>query len=43
MRGEGTCAAVSRSTPVFNARQSCTVLFHHGDTEPLEKIKKKSI
>jgi len=30
MRGEGTRAAVSRSTAAFRAWRSCTLLFHHG-------------
>jgi hypothetical protein len=29
MRGDGTCADVSRSTAAFRAGRSCTVLFHH--------------
>jgi hypothetical protein len=33
MRGEGTCALISRSTAEFRAWRSCTVLFHHGDAE----------
>jgi hypothetical protein len=29
MRGDGTCAELSRSTAAFRAGRSCTVLFHH--------------
>jgi hypothetical protein len=31
MRGEGTCAALSRSIAALNAGRSCTSLFHHGE------------
>ncbi len=43
MRGEGTRAAVSRSTAVFKTWRSCTILFHHGDIEKNEheRIDKK--
>lgn len=43
MRGEGTRAAVSRSTAVFKTWRSCTILFHHGDIEKNEheRIEKK--
>jgi hypothetical protein len=41
MRGEGTCAAVSRSTAEFRACFNCTTLFHHGDTETRRKTDKE--
>src|SRR5258708_39277418 len=37
MRGEGTPAAVRRSTAAFRDGRSCTSLFHHGDVEARKK------
>jgi hypothetical protein len=43
MRGEGTRAAVSRSIAEFKAWRSCTLLFHHGDTETRRKTNERGI
>jgi hypothetical protein len=43
MRGEGTRAAVSRSTAVFKTWRSCTILFHHGERELVGRQRLTSI
>jgi hypothetical protein len=43
MRGEGTCAEVSRSTAALRARRSCTTLFHHRDTETQRKTNGRTL
>src|SRR6266403_2811873 len=43
MRGEGTPAAVRRSTAAFRDWRSCTSLFHHGDLEARRKTNDRKI